>query len=131
MSRVFDLAYDPDRYALVLGLLATAVLAEISNASRVDEELRMSQMDAAAQAMKSGMDDTLYGGRDCAGGFAAVARSLALLSFAYGGVAFGPLRFCAAHMQERWREADGVICPHCLREEIERKPSATEESNAA
>jgi hypothetical protein len=85
MSRLFDFTYDPARHGLLLGLLPAAVLAEISNARCMDEELRMSHMDT-----------------------------------------FGPLRWCAAHLHERWTEADGVLCPRCLAEEIAAARSAGE-----
>lgn len=46
-----------------------------------------------------------------------LACGLALAAYQPGGVTFGGLRWCASHMQERWTEEDGVICPACLREE--------------
>lgn len=49
--------------------------------------------------------------------FNELAKGLAVLAFQPGGVRFRSLRWCAAHMQERWTEADGVVCPACLREE--------------
>ena len=67
------------------------------------------------------MDSMLYGGRGCAAAFANVAKVLALLAYQPGGVRFGPLRWCAAHMQERWMEPDGQVCPACLREETSGK----------
>ena len=118
--------YDAHRDELLLMSLRVAVLGEIETARTADPDLRAVQAANAAAAMGSGMDDMLYGAKGCTSAFAAVARALALLSFAPGGVTFGPLRWCAAHLHERWTEADGVLCPRCLAEEIaaKREPDA-------
>jgi hypothetical protein len=124
--------------------LSVAVFAEIDGLRDLDEQCRLSMLAAFAwpeprarrgeddreryaelaklpEYALAHMDDMLYGGRGCAAGFTVVARALAILAYQPGGVTFGPLRWCAAHMHERWTVADGVICPHCLREEIAAK----------
>lgn len=68
----------------------------------------------------SHMDSMQYGGSGCAAAFTNTAKVLALLAYEPGGVRFGPLRWCATHMGNRWAEADGPICPACLREETSR-----------
>ena len=108
---------EAQRVEQLLMSLRIAVPAEIGNARRADEECRASQREAAARAMESGADEMLYGGKACAPHFAGLARALALLSFAPGGVRFGPTGWCAAHPHARWKD-DGNRCPDCLAEAL-------------
>lgn len=128
---------------LLLGMLAIAVVAEVDNLRWTDEEIRLrmarqlgypdikakrgtpeyyAELEALGKLPGGGYplgggDALMFGGRGCAKSFAVTAKALALLAYGYGGVTFGPMRWCAAHMRQRWTEADGQVCPSCLREE--------------
>jgi hypothetical protein len=143
------------------GMLSIAVMATIDDLRWTDEEIRLHMMrdlgypdirpkrefddpaDYHAQFARldtiptgghplGAADDMLYGGKGGAKGFAATAKALALLAYGYGGVTFGALRWCAAHMHQRWTPADGQVCPSCLREEEAARLSTRQgEQNAA
>ena len=140
---------------LLYGFLAVAVMAAIDDLRWTDEEIRLRMArDLGWPGIKEkreygdpaeyyaelgrlgslpfggwalgGGDVLMFGGRGCKEAFAATAKVLALLAYGYGGVAFGPLRWCAAHMHQRWTQADGQVCPSCLREEEEARLSVRE-----
>lgn len=126
------------------GMLAVAVMATIDDLRWTDETIRLrmmrdlgypeikakrgtpeyyAELEALSPLPGGGYplgeaDVMMFGGRGCAKSFASWAKALALLAYGYGGVAFGPLRWCAAHMHQRWTQADGQVCPSCLREEM-------------
>ena len=128
---------------LLYGMLAVAVIAAIDDLRWTDEAVRLRMMRglgypeikakrgtgeyyAELEALSllpgggyplGGADVMMFGGRGCAEAFATWAKALALLAYGYGGVTCGPLRWCALHMHQRWTEADGQVCPSCLREE--------------
>jgi hypothetical protein len=142
---------------LLLGMLAVAVPAEVDNLRWTDEAVRLRMARQFGQpGIKAergtpeyyaelerlsplpfggwplgGGDVLMFGGKGCAEAFASTARVLALLAYGYGGVAFGPLRWCAAHMQQRWTEADGQVCPRCLREEAVAPGCEADHASAA
>lgn len=94
------------------GMLAIAVPAEIDRLRQVDDELR-AQLIAAhtgrpvAELIGEQGDVLLYGGRGCVDAFATVARGLACLAWAPGGVTFAGLHFCAHH--EECERADAEL----------------------
>ena len=133
------------------GMLSIAVMATIDDLRWTDEAIRLRMMrdlgypdikakrdfddpaDYHAQFSRPGepdvsyplgsADDMMYGGRDCGKGFAAVAKALALLAYGYGGVTFGPLRWCAIQMHQRsdrYRPDGQVRRPACAQEEAAR-----------
>jgi hypothetical protein len=128
---------------LLLGMLAVAVMAAVDDLRWTDEGIRLrmlrdlgypdtkaehgtpeyyAEMDRLGKLPDQGYplghgDALMFGGTGCVQAFASTARALALLAYGYGGVTFGPLRWCAAHMHQRWTPADGQVCPSCLREE--------------
>jgi len=131
---------------LLTGFLAVAVMAAIDDLRWTDETIRLRMMrDLGYPDIRSKRDDPgayyaelerlsslpfsgyplggadalMFGGKGCKEAFASTAKAIALLAYGYGGVACGPLRFCAAHMHQRWTQADGPVCPSCLRAEIE------------
>lgn len=89
------------RHPLVPALTA-AVQLEIAALWTVDDELRATQIAhhtgrASATLLGEKGDVLLYGGKGCGEAFTALARGLACLAFAPGGVnAFG-VHFCANH----------------------------------
>jgi hypothetical protein len=101
---------------LLLDTLAIAVPAEIDNLRWSDGQDRLAIAPRLSVRMRSGGDDLLFGGPECARSFADLAQALALLAYQPGGVRFGPLAWCAAHPRERWPDGES-ICPACLREE--------------
>lgn len=145
---------------LLCGFLAIAVMAAVDDLRWTDETIRLRMIrdlgypdikakrefgdpaDYHAQftrldALPEGghplgtADDVMFGGRGIAKGFAAVAKVVALLAYGYGGVTFGPLHWCAAHMHQKWTQADGQVCPSCLREEEARLSASEGEQHAA
>jgi hypothetical protein len=143
---------------LLCGFLAVAVMAAIDDLRWTDETIRLRMMrdlgypdiavkqdDPAAYYAElerlsslpfggyplAGADSMMFGGQGCAQSFAAWAKALALLAYGYGGVTFGPLRWCALHMHQRWTQADGQVCPSCLREEEEARLTGEGERDAA
>lgn len=145
---------------LLLGMLAVAVMAAVDGLRWTDEEIRLRMLrDLGWPDMKEkreyddeaeyyadlerlgslpfsgwalgGGDVLMFGGKGCAEAFAGTAKALALLAYGYGGVTFGPLRWCAAHMQQRWTQADGQVCPSCLRDEEEARLTSEGEQRAA
>jgi hypothetical protein len=97
-------------HPLVLALGA-AVPLEIDRMRAVDDELRAQQIATVlpASSYPDGLtgphgDDLLYGGKRCVDAFAEVARALACLAWAMGGINFAGLHFCAQH--EECLEAD-------------------------
>jgi hypothetical protein len=109
---------------LLICALAAAVPMEIEDLRWADEtarrniaaRLRYQPPGSAPSPLEHG-DQLLYGGPQCAPAFTALAQALALLACKPGGVTFGPLRWCAAHMHQRWAEPDGIVCPACLHSE--------------
>jgi hypothetical protein len=112
-----------DNPGLLLDTLAMTVPLEIGRLRDAGEDargclaarLRLPQPEGE-NALR-GADAMLYGGKGAELAFAGFATVLAVLSFTPGGVRFGALAWCAAHMRERWPDGD-AICPACLREEI-------------
>lgn len=109
--------------ALLPDMLAVAVpwwIAEL-HPYTAEKRHRIGREDGAFIASHG--DDILYRGHKkgkSAAAFNALARGLAAAAFQPGGVRFAGLRWCAAHLNLPWTEADGYPCPHCLREEAER-----------
>lgn len=82
---------------LLVGLLTTAVAMaqqDLTRLSWCDVE-RIAR--EAAVTIGSHGDDLMYGGKHCASTFAALARGLAAISFAPGGVRFLGEHWCARH----------------------------------
>lgn len=141
---------------LLLGMLAVAVMAAVDDLRWTDEEIRLrmlrdlgypdtraehgtpeyyAEMDRLGKLPDQGYplghgDALMFGGTGCVQAFASTARALALLAYGYGGVTFGPLRWCASHMRQRWTQADGQVCPSCLRDEEARLTSEGEQHAA-
>jgi hypothetical protein len=103
--------------------LAAAVPLEIMQIAGMDQGQREYLRARLRMRMQEGADQMLYGGPLCAPTFTVFAQALALLSFTPGGVTFGPLRWCAAHLGRPWPETGGVPCPHCLAAERGCSPS--------
>jgi hypothetical protein len=93
---------------LLLDALAMAVPLEIAQLRWAGSDYRAW---LAHSAIAEGGDDLLYGGPRCAASFGRLARGLALLAYQPGGVAFGPLHWCAAHPRH---EVTGQVCAACL-----------------
>ena len=116
-----------DNPGLLADTLAMAVPLEIGRLRDAGQDardglaarLRLPQ-DAESLHALTGADAMLYGGKGAGPACAGFAVALALLAFAPGGVTFGELAWCAAHLRERWAGGDG-ICPACLREEREAR----------
>lgn len=92
------------------GMLAIAVPPEIERLRSVDDDLRALQIaqhteQLGAQLLGEKGDVLLYGGRGCAGAFAALARALACLAWTPGGVTVAGMHFCADHQVCRDAEA--------------------------
>lgn len=85
------------REDLLVGLLETAVMMEADNLSRMAWRDVQGFASAAASTIGSHGDDLQFGGKHCAPTFAALARGLAALSFAPGGVTFLGAHWCARH----------------------------------
>ena len=82
--------------------LALAVPLEMARMRGVDDELRAQIIAAhtglaAATLLGEYGDQLQYGGPRCAEAFAGVARGLACLAWAPGGVTFDGMHFCADH----------------------------------
>jgi hypothetical protein len=115
-----------DNPGLLLDALAMAVPLEIGRLRDAGEDardglaarLRLPQPEGE-NALR-GADAMLYGGKGGGQAFAGFAAAIAVLAFAPGGVRFGALAWCAAHMRERWPDGEKA-CPACLREERERR----------
>lgn len=92
--------------------LAVAVPLEMQRMRHVDDELR-AQIIAAntglavATLLGEYGDQLQYGGPRCAETFAGVARGLACLAWAPGGVTFDGMHFCARH--ELCEKADAEL----------------------
>lgn len=114
---------NPPGTVLLLAHLQAAVRVEIEAARSADAELRVSQGRSLLPVIMEHGDDLMFGGRHCQEAAAALARVLAVLAFQPGGVRFGTLGFCAAHIRQRWPEGD-VICPACLGEERAAREAA-------
>jgi hypothetical protein len=110
---------DAIRASLLKASLEAAVPLEIASMRELDGGLRRHLVERLRPLMQEGADEMLYGGPLCARAFAVYARALAVLAFQPGGVTFGGLHWCAAHLGMPWPAGHGVPCPHCLREERE------------
>lgn len=82
--------------------LSLAVPLEMARMRDVDDELRAQIIAAntglaAATLLGEFGDQLQYGGPRCSEAFAAVARGLACLAWAPGGVTFDGVHFCARH----------------------------------
>jgi hypothetical protein len=107
MTALSDLRSHPLTMAL-----AVAVPVEMAALAALDDELRAVQIGrhtglAVAGVLGEHGDQLLYGGRHCVETFAAVARGLACLAFASGGVTVFGMHWCARH--ELCLEADAAI----------------------
>ncbi len=94
-------SYDPTPPAttqgvLLVGLLEVALLGEIANLQRRSwPEIQTMASAAADEIARS--SDLEFGGKHCRSQFVALARGLAALSLAPGGVHFGGVHWCARH----------------------------------
>lgn len=94
-------SYDPSPPAttqgvLLVGLLEVALLGEIANLQRrAWPEIQTMASAAADEIARS--SDLEFGGKHCRSQFVALARGLAALSFAPGGVHFCGVHWCARH----------------------------------
>lgn len=77
--------------------LTVSVATEIARLSRLPWDTLKTAAEASAEAVASHADDLLYGGKHCASTHAALARGLAVLSFAPGGVSILGWHWCAKH----------------------------------
>lgn len=91
-------------------LLATTLEVSVFFAIEECRRLPLDEVIASARAhagvIAAHGDDLQYGGKHCAGAHAAVARGLAALAFAPGGVDFLGAHWCAEHPDRR-RGAEG------------------------
>lgn len=95
---------DPLRATLLVGLLTTAVFVAQHDLSRVAWiDVERVARDAATE-IGSHADDLQFGGKRCASTFAALARGLAAISFAPGGVSFLGAHWCAQHPESTSHE---------------------------
>lgn len=102
-------SYDPSPPAttqgvLLAGLLEIALLGEIANLQRrAWPEIQAMASASADEIARS--SDLEFGGKQCRSQFVALARGLAALSFAPGGVHFCGVHWCARHPEST--AADG------------------------
>jgi hypothetical protein len=87
---------EPPSKAVMLLTLETAVPLWIERWKRRSPKERDARADHCAQVIGEKGDVLQYGGKGCAEAFNALAESLALLSFAPGGV-----RFCDLHWETK------------------------------
>jgi hypothetical protein len=92
--------------------LALAVPLELALLRDIDDELRAQTIAthtgrAVATLLGEYGDQLQYGGPRCSEAFAGVARGLACLAWAPGGVTFAGMHFCARH--ELCEKADAEV----------------------
>lgn len=80
-----------------LEILAVAVPGEIARLRLLPLSQAVEVARASAQTVAESADELLFGGKRAAATFAALARGLAALSFAPGGVVFAGMHWCAVH----------------------------------
>lgn len=95
----------PDfRAEILVGVMATAVVVETDNLRRLPWSDVARLANESATVIGSHGDDLQFGGKKRREAFAALARGLAALSFAPGGVEFFGAHWCARHVESESRE---------------------------
>lgn len=89
--------HDPSGGGLLLLTLEFAVPLAINDLARLPWSIVEQVATSAGQQVAEHADDLQFGGKHCASAFAALARGLAAISFAPGGVHFCGVHWCARH----------------------------------
>ncbi|GAA3762406.1 hypothetical protein HDA32_005824 [Spinactinospora alkalitolerans] len=89
--------------ALLAAMLPTAVLTALPEVAGLTTRERRALAERSADALTAHGDDLVYGGRDCAPTFAALARGLAAAALQPGGVTYAGHHFCVRPHRD---------CPH-------------------
>lgn len=107
----------PSTPALMVSL-QVAVPLKIADLRHIPDDYRLQQAPNLAEILATHGDDLMYGGKSCVAAFGAVARALALLAFAPGGVSLWGILWCERHYPFglSLKEPGMGICDACVRE---------------